>query len=640
MPDLVDPRSPIVTVVGDLSFCPALAPALVSSGCAIRRSLTLGDAMAATRGSLVVMDGDDQLRSDLAGVRALHGHATTTRSPVLLLFRGHGVPDATLAYGDGPLDTAGPDVPPDALALRLRALAGLAAAGSSESRSASLLTAVIEAPDGMALVSPGGAVEFANRALLGMLGSSDEESAGVVLRNLRAAVDETRPFVDLVPSDGAPWHGELQAAADPPLDLILAATARRVVDPRGAEAVLVILRDVTRERLLEQGLADSQRMDAVGQLAGGVAHDFNNILSVITTLSDLLMRLRPEDDPDREDLQEIFDSAQKGSEIARQLSAFSRPGEGESEVLDLNAVVESNVKMLRRLLGEGVDLSFASDPDTGTVRADPVHLNQLILNLALNARDAMPNGGAVGISTGRRTLISPLPTASGVVAPGPYAVLKVTDSGQGMDESTRQRLFEPFFTTRGWGRHSGLGLSVVYGVVQGAGGGIEVESALGVGTTLRILIPALESLDDSGASESSRDRPADTRLPSAAGETILLVEDHEVVREGLGRALEAAGYKVVLASDGSGAVGLLRTGSVRPHLVLSDVVMPLLNGTGLEQQVRELGLSVPMVFMSGYPEHPEVDRLRRAGVQVLPKPLDLGRLNRVLRLRLDEAAAI
>jgi signal transduction histidine kinase/ActR/RegA family two-component response regulator len=635
--DFVGSRSPVVTLVGDLSFCPGLGSALELIGLPVRRSPTASDAVSETANSLFVLDGDREVRSGLDGARALHARTTGPRSPVLLLMRSPEIAEAVLAYRGGPLDAVEAGVTPAVLAFRLRLLAPFADA--PESDSASLVTALLEAPDGIVVLSPSGDVEFANRAFRALLGAPDNAAAAVVLRGLRTPAGDRRLFLEVVPHDGTAWHGDLAREADPPLDVTFAATARRVVDARGTRSLLVILRDVTRVRLLEQRLADAQRMDAVGQLAGGVAHDFNNILSVITTLSDLLMRLRPADDPDREDLQEIFDSAQRGSEIARQLSAFSRPGLGEPEALDLNTVVERNEKMMRRLLGERIDLSLHLEPDAGNVRVDPVHLDQLILNLGLNARDAMSQGGTVRIATGRRALTQPLDTATGVVSPGRYVELKVTDSGQGMEESVRQRLFEPFFTTRGWGRHSGLGLSVVYGTVQGAGGGIEVESAPEVGTTIRILLPALEPALGAAAGRAIRGGPDDS-TSVGSGETILLVEDDDVVRHGLERALQAAGYRVVAASDGADAVELLRTGRVRPHLVLSDVVMPSMNGTDLEAQIREIGLSAPVVFMSGYPEHPEVDRLRRSGVQVLAKPLEPGRLTRLLRLRLNEAAAI
>ena len=634
----LDSRSPIVTVVGDLSFFAGLASALERSGCEVHRRDSLSEIASECTRSLVVLDGDEQIRSGLDGVRTLHAPRPGPLPPVLLVMRSPGGSAAAAAYRGGPLDLVEPGVPVGTLALRIRALAHTADPGTPGFGNESLVTAVAEAPDGISVLSADGTVEFANPALLRMLGASDNAAVEVALRGLRAATDDARPFLEVVPADGTTWHGDLKGGIDTANESTLAATARLVVDAGGTPTILVILRDVTRVRLLERRLAEAQRMDAVGQLAGGVAHDFNNILSVITTLSDLLMRLRADDDPDREDLQEIFDSAQRGSEIARQLSAFSRPGRGEPEALDLNAVVERNEKMLRRLLGEGIALSLHLDPEGGTVRADPVHLDQLVLNLALNARDAMPSGGSVRISTGRRMLAAPLETAAGVVAPGPYVVLEMTDSGEGMEESIRQRLFEPFFTTRGWGRHSGLGLSVVYGTVQGARGGIEVESEPDVGTTLRVLLPALVAAPDesAGGIRGGSDDPA----PRGAGETILLVEDHEVVRDGLERALVAGGYRVVVAADGARAAGLLREGGVRPHLVLSDVVMPAGSGPELEMQLRALGLSAPVVFMSGYPDHPEVDRLRRAGVQVLAKPIELGSLGRLLRQRLGEAAAI
>lgn len=388
------------------------------------------------------------------------------------------------------------------------------------------------------------------------------------------------------------------------------------------------------QQRLEHDVVDGSPTNAVSRLAGGVAHDFNNILSVITTLSDLLLRLKAPDDPDREDLEEIFQSAQRGSEITRQLSSFSRTGRGDPEALDMNDVLRANEKMLRRCVGDDISLVLALDSAVGAVWADPIQIEQMILHLTLNASDAIQGEGSVRITTSRRTVDTPLRADTGTLAPGDYVVLEVIDTGEGIDAETRHRLFEPFFTTRGWGRNSGLGLSVVFGAVEKAGGRVQVESTVGKGAIFRVFLPRHTESADSDEPVLAVGAP----VVRGAGETLLVVEDHDELRRGLCRLFEEAGYRVVPAGDGAAAQALMGNEGVRPHLVLSDVVMPGMGGGELERRVRSLGLAVPFLFFSGHPDHVEVDRLRRAGVRVVAKPLDLQRLQGLVRDRLDAAA--
>ncbi len=407
------------------------------------------------------------------------------------------------------------------------------------------------------------------------------------------------------------------------------------VAPRSLALRLRALAALTRglQARVAHEITDATPGHAVARLAGGVAHDFNNILSVISTLSDLLLRLKPDDDPDREDLEEIFNSAQRGSEITRQLSSFSRTGRGDPQHVVVNELLHSNEKMLRRCVGDDSSFTLALDPDAGSVWADPIQLEQMILHLALNASDAMEGGGSVRIATRLRSLTQPLQLDTGLLPAGSYVELEVTDTGEGMDAETRRRLFEPFFTTRGWGRSSGLGLSVVFGVVRGLGGGIDVSSEPGQGSTFRVLLPA-----DAPASEPAAVVEPRGRVGRGAGETLVVVEDHVELRRGLARFLREGGYHVLEADDGAAAEALFREDGVRPHLVLADVVMPRMGGRELERRVHGLGLAVPFLFFSGHTDHVEVGRLRDSGVRVLEKPLDLAQVQEVVRERLEREA--
>lgn len=620
--------APSVALIGDVTAHRALPDGVLRAGLRPVAFRHLPDLTRLPGVGLVVVDGDTERRSGFRAVRAICGSTASRPLPVLLVFRSTEAvvpPDA-----DGPLEVLAPGDSAEVAALRIRRLAsgggGAVPAVRKGARDDLLETVVEETPLGLAVLGADARLRFVNPAFAAMAGAPAGALVGQGLEGLHAVGAPDRPLLDLVPTDGRPWEGDVRFPG-PHGDREYSATVRRVPDTADGALVLVV-QDVSHMRMLERGLADAQRMEAVGQLAGGVAHDFNNILSVITTLSDLLMRVRPDDDPDREDLEEIFNSARRGSEITRQLSAFSRTGAGEPEELDLEAALRNNEKMFRRFLPEDVDLVWALDDDTPTVWADPIQLDQMILNLSLNARDAMPEGGTLRISTARRVLERPLDVAGSQLPSGRYAVIEVHDTGEGMDEGTRRRIFEPFFTTRGWGRRSGLGLSVVYGSARAAGGGIEVESEPGRGTCFRIYLPAHDAVD---AGEGRA-----TEVPRG-DETVLVVEDHVELRKGMRRFLGELGYRVIDAADGGEALALVKDGGLRPHLVATDVIMPAVSGSELEAAIRELGLTVPVLFFSGYTDHPEVDRLRRAGVRVFPKPVDMVLLAREIRAVLDRA---
>ncbi|HYB11880.1 MAG TPA: PAS domain-containing protein, partial [Myxococcota bacterium] len=371
------------------------------------------------------------------------------------------------------------------------------------------------------------------------------------------------------------------------------------VTAAGERRAVVISRDVTARRLTEAALARSeeelrqaQKMEAVGRLAGGIAHDFNNLLTAIRGYGDLALEALSQSDPLRRDIEEIGHAARRASELTGQLLTFSRRQVQQRRVLDLNTVVSDLDKMLRRVIGEDLELRTRLDPAAGAVHADPGQLEQVLVNLAVNARDAMPMGGCLSLETShidRSTSVAAgLPTAC-------YACLIVNDTGIGMDEETRNRIFEPFFTTKPPGKGTGLGLSTVYGIVQQSGGQIHVESSPEGGTTFRIFLPEVDRAVEAVVSAA----PA---AGNGGSETVLLVEDEDAVRRLIQRVLESAGYRVLDAENPTEALRLCEAHPDRIDLMLTDVVMPLMSGRELASRTAALRPEMRVLYVSGYME--------------------------------------
>ncbi len=379
-----------------------------------------------------------------------------------------------------------------------------------------------------------------------------------------------------------------------------------------------------RKRLLEQ-LTQAQKMEAVGRLAGGIAHDFNNVLTAILGTGELLLADLPTHDPHRSDIEEILQAANRAAALTRQLLAFSRRQVLQPKVVDLNALMQNLERMLRRLIGEDVELVTVLAPEIGRVRADPSQLEQVLLNLCVNARDAMPHGGRLVIETANVSL-APDTTPEGVpIVPGDYVMVVVTDTGVGMDAETRAHLFEPFFTTKAIGQGTGLGLAMVYGVVKQSGGYITVTSQPEQGACFRIYLPRVAS-----TAEAAAETPAP--VPAGGGETVLLVEDEPSVRRLNRRALETAGYTVLEAADGAEAVTLAAGFEAPIHLLLTDVVMPGLNGLDLAKRLKAHRPSLQVVYTSGYPD---TAHTADAGIEddapFLQKPYSADALTRKVR---------
>ncbi|MFN7943610.1 MAG: PAS domain S-box protein [Thermoanaerobaculia bacterium] len=351
--------------------------------------------------------------------------------------------------------------------------------------------------------------------------------------------------------------------------------------------------DVTERTELQAQFLQAQKMESVGRLAGGLAHDFNNLLTVINGTAELAMRGLQDGDPLREDLDAIDRAGRRAAQLTRQLLAFSRKQVLQPTVLDLNAVIADMQKMLTRLIGEDVTLAFAPTEELGLVRADRGQIEQVLLNLAVNARDAMPGGGTLTISTANVDLDETRAELRPPVVAGRFVMFSVGDTGIGMDQATQNRIFEPFFTTKGVGKGTGLGLSTVYGIVAQSGGHIGVHAEVGKGTSFEIHLPRV-----AGVAEADRSTPSDSAVRGS--ETILLVEDDEALRRLTERALESAGYDVLVAANGGEALLLLEEFPGPVHLLLTDVVMPGMSGRDLADRLREMRRDMRVLFCSGY----------------------------------------
>ena len=399
---------------------------------------------------------------------------------------------------------------------------------------------------------------------------------------------------------------------------------------RRARAVRRSRRETTRAEQLRL----SQRMETIGRLASGLAHDFNNLLTAILGQCDLLLRRLPQDAPARKGIEEIRTAGDRAAGLTRQLLAYSRRQVLKPQVIDLNSSVTSMVPMLRRLIGETIELSPALQADLGRVEADPSQIEQIIMNLVVNARDSMPRGGRVDVETANADLDATFARRHVPTRPGRYVMLAVSDTGSGMDKATQAHIFEPFFTTKQLGKGTGLGLATVYGIVKQSDGYIWVYSEPGMGSTFRIYLPRVKG---DIASESARVTPAPPRRGS---ETVLIVEDDRTVRSLACEMLRLNGYTVLQAQDGREALDLVRRHGRPIHLLLTDVVMPEMSGRELARSVAGLEPGIGVLYMSGYTDgviahHGVLD----AGVAYIQKPFTADSLARKVREALDARTA-
>jgi PAS domain S-box-containing protein len=413
-----------------------------------------------------------------------------------------------------------------------------------------------------------------------------------------------------------PWTAEEQSFAASMADFVAIAF-------EGAE-----------RRSLQVQLAESQRMESVGQLAGGVAHDFNNLLTAILSHVELAGLLLEEDHPAVEDLKGIADASARAADLTRQLLTFARRQAVDPKLVDLNDLTRRMNKLLRRLIGEDVELVTLLDPDIGAARVDPTQFEQVIVNLAVNARDAMNGGGKLTIETSNVELGVEYVRQHSDVTPGSYVMVAVSDTGMGMDEAVRARVFEPFFTTKDRSRGTGLGLATVYGIVRQAGGHIVALSQVGQGTTFKVFLPMAAPVAPSATLE--RDVVA-----AGGSETILLVEDEPQIRAVLVRGLEAQGYNILVAGNGAEALELSRRTEEPIHLVLTDVVMPLMNGPDLARALAGERPDTNVMFMSGYTDQAMGESgAIEPGITFIAKPFTVAELALKVRETLDETCVL
>jgi two-component system cell cycle sensor histidine kinase/response regulator CckA len=407
------------------------------------------------------------------------------------------------------------------------------------------------------------------------------------------------------------------------------------------QRAILVSRDLSERKLAEKALRESeeqlrqaQKLEAIGQLAGGVAHDFNNLLTVITGYSDLLLNRIAEGDSNHSRVEEIKRAAERASSLTRQLLAFSRKQVLQPKLFDLNTLVADLGKMLQRLIGEDIDLTMVLTKDVAEINADPGQIEQVLMNLVVNARDAMPDGGKITIETAHVQVDQAYAESHLAVQPGPYVMLAVTDTGSGMDQETQKHIFEPFFTTKEQGKGTGLGLSTVYGIVKQSGGNIWIYSELGQGTTFKVYLPQAR---DSASLKRAQMEPA---IMMKGTETILLVEDEPQIRALAYEFLSDKGYKVLPSSNGNEALDILEEHLPGVHLIVTDVVMPQMSGRELADRAIAISPGTKVLFMSGYTN----DAIVRHGVLnpdtwFIQKPFGPDALARKVREVLDASPA-
>ena len=492
---------------------------------------------------------------------------------------------------------------------------------------------VTNAPYGICRCDSAGKLLDANPALLSMLGySSADELVG---SHLGALYEEAQQWFELadrlrtsVPFNGliVPWKRKNGGVT------LARISGRTVLNGGNSKTFEVFAEDVTERRVLEQQLQQSQKMEAVGRLAGGIAHDFNNLLMVISGYAEFLLERLGPDPALRSPAQEIASAAGRASSLTRQLLAFSRKQMLAPKILDLNSVVTENLKMLRRMIGEDIELGLIAANGLGSVRADVGQVEQVIMNLAVNARDAMPSGGRLTIETSNVTIDQEHAGFQPPLKPGDYVMISITDTGAGMDSETQSHIFEPFFTTKG-PKGTGLGLSTVYGIVKQSGGYVWVESQTGRGTTFKIYFPRVADIPEAPAQAAVT---ADATVAEPGTETILLVEDEANLRYLARQFLEKQGYRVIEAADGAVAMQVVVAHEGMIHLLLTDVIMPGMNGRELAQRIAEIRPNTKVLYMSGYTENViGKNGTLDAGVRLLQKPFTLRELKNRVREVLD-----
>ncbi|MFN2637121.1 MAG: PAS domain S-box protein [Gemmatimonadaceae bacterium] len=498
---------------------------------------------------------------------------------------------------------------------------------------AQLLNAVQQ---GVVATDPGGIVLFWNKFAEVLYGWTAEEAVGKKIQELTPSPfmkEHGREIVERA-AMGESWTGEFQIQGKSGKSFPALLTSSPVNDERGQVLGLVgVSIDLSERRNLEEQFRQSQKMDAVGRLAGGIAHDFNNLLTVIRLNTEMILDGFDPTDPRSEDVRQIRNAAERASSLTKQLLAFSRKQILQPRVLDLNTVVTNLTPMLCRLIGEDISITSTCSA-RGYVVADLGQLEQALVNLVVNARDAMPQGGRISIETKNTDLDDHYTSEHSPVVPGRYVMLAVGDTGIGMSRDTREHAFDPFFTTKEAGKGTGLGLATVYGIVKQSGGYVWIYSEPGLGTTLKLYFPEVSA---AAAFTTSQEAALVVQAVARGSETILLVEDEDAVRGLTSRILQRQGYRVLAAQHGREAMEIATKEEGVIHLVLTDIVMPGMDGRGLVERLAGIRPSIKSLYMSGYTDD---DIIRRGLVEpsksFLQKPFTSDGLLQTVRKVLDE----
>ncbi|WP_409934969.1 response regulator [Novosphingobium sp. 9] len=614
----------------------------------------LGRALARAGIAAALVDPDGSLRAASAGFAQCavgDGAADLTGTDFVGYLRqdeGDRVYWAQVPEGNAPtrpgaltiyhVPVADPDLPvepdPDttpSLMLVVEAGSGIGAGEGSTTAAPHLEAMLGQLPLGLAMADRDGRVLFANPAFMRAAGREGLEPptypTDLVVRDDKRALSEAIRRFAQGPAAAGDLAVRLLAQPEDPVSLSLAG-----VRGLGEAAVLLGLTDSTEEARLKRQVAQATKMQAVGQLAGGVAHDFNNVLTAILGTCDLMLMRHTPGDSDYDDIQQIRANSNRAASLTRQLLAFSRQQTLRPEVLQVPDVVADVSQMLRRLIGEKIQLVVTHDRDLGPVRADPTQLEQVIVNLAVNARDAMLSSGRKGEAGGTLTLATKRISTtdvramrSEIIPAGDYTALIVSDTGTGIAPEHLAKIFEPFFTTKEQGKGTGLGLSTVYGIVKQSGGFIFADSVVGKGTSFSVYLPVHHAAPGEAVTAvPTRAEPAPVQW--AGGGSILLVEDEDPVRIVAERALTRQGYTVKSARDGEEGLEIVRAGE-RFDIVVTDVVMPTMDGPAMAREIRKIAPRLPVLFMSGYAEEQLRREISIADAWFMPKPFSVQQLS-------------
>lgn len=505
----------------------------------------------------------------------------------------------------------------------------------AEAERSRLVTAIEQSAEAVVITDTEGTIQYVSPPFTTITGYTREDAVGQSVWILESAKRDPAFYQNVWATvrAGQVWHGELvNRRKDGTLYNEYTTIAPVRNDQGTVTSFVAIKQDITARKQVEQQLLQLQKMETIGRLAGGVAHDFNNLLMVVVGCSDLLLAGMGEHDPLRRHVAMIKQAGERGSSLTRQLLAFSRRQIFAVQELDLNAIVSNLEKMLVRLVGEDIELLLRLSPDLGRVKGDRGQIEQVIMNLALNARDAMPQGGKLTIETANVELDEDYARCHAAVTPGPHVMLAVTDTGCGMDTETQTHIFEPSFSTKEDGKGTGLGLSTVYGIVKQSGGNIWVYSELGQGTTFKVYLARVEAAVPRAPAASA---PA---ARTGGTETILLAEDDRALRSLVHGTLESYGYKVLPARNGKEALAVCQQHTGPIHLLLTDLVMPEMSGRQLAEDLARFRRETKVLYMSGYTNNVIVHHgVLDGGVNLVQKPISPGTLAQKVREVLDAA---